>query len=752
MQHGYNKLAAIKGLQSWGSSTVKSRRSTEYRQKTVKDMLDDLSIIPCDDTPFMATKLPTLFEVVQTEYQPNLPSSTTAFPINPNVETTTPAPSSKENTRQSDSRSNQAHTHTTMTTHDPIASSAEAPPPKDLHKLSSNHTHDSETKKENHRYADLENLQIGKAAQETPNLTFVQAIISSISEREDRRVRQEREYFERERERQLERDRERQEERERERQETLATVVSMLQDKSMLQQSTLQEKTMLQLTEQLTQSVNAQTSATEAQNKQAELHTEAMKELAYNQNTPRDLLTFDGNPLEYSRFIAVFEEQVLPYCPKFSQRLNKLYSMLRGEAQRLVKECLAMTNHEDGYEKARRLLKQKYDRPQIVLQAWLKKLTKSSSQDTRHFLTDLESARAALKRIEKEDYLEHDGIFQQLQLRLPEYLFWSWRTKKVEKEEEGGKLTSKDLEEIVRKDVKKRSDPDIGDIEWAPKLLNSLDPSHQGVDVRLTRKVHKRNDVFVADLPNLEEANSSKYLDNKFTRNIDNSLTKQKRPQWNEDRDEAKKESRVEDSENESNEFIQDIHAVDQQMRSYSRGRRQFRDQGFRSRGYSNNYNRDYNGNSYNRDGYNTNRGYERGRYRGRNLRGGRYGYNREYQRAPEYNRSQQLHSSEQQHTDPPRYRCVLHNNSSHTTQECNQFNDMSYFDRGEACRANRRCFGCFGDDHPLHRCKFRQACNIERCTFRHHPLLHNYWDEAHAIREARQNEQNVMCAEEGNQ
>ncbi|CAK1599242.1 unnamed protein product [Parnassius mnemosyne] len=59
----------------------------------------------------------------------------------------------------------------------------------------------------------------------------------------------------------------------------------------------------------------------------------------------------------------------------------------------------------------------------------------------------------------------------------------------------------------------------------------------------------------------------------------------------------------------------------------------------------------------------------------------------------------------------------------SHLLHQCKKFCKESYGNRYEFVRKHRLCFNCFGDSHPVYRCKRSTKCN--RCGRRHHSLLH---------------------------
>ena len=64
---------------------------------------------------------------------------------------------------------------------------------------------------------------------------------------------------------------------------------------------------------------------------------------------------FDGNPLNYQRFIALFAEAVEKMIEESRGRLRKLIKLTIGEARELVNHCIELP-HNRGYQQARALL------------------------------------------------------------------------------------------------------------------------------------------------------------------------------------------------------------------------------------------------------------------------------------------------------------------------------------------------------------------------------------------------------------
>ena len=93
-------------------------------------------------------------------------------------------------------------------------------------------------------------------------------------------------------------------------------------------------------------------------------------------NIPRaEILTFDGDPLEYCQFIHNFDVNIASLISDPRKRLAYLIQYCRGEAKQVIENC-CMYESERGYKKAREILYHQFGRPHIVAQAHVNQLTK----------------------------------------------------------------------------------------------------------------------------------------------------------------------------------------------------------------------------------------------------------------------------------------------------------------------------------------------------------------------------------------
>ncbi len=98
------------------------------------------------------------------------------------------------------------------------------------------------------------------------------------------------------------------------------------------------------------------------------------RQLALSMALPEvEVPTFGGDPINYSQFIRSFETLIEAKTRSNSARLSYLIQYTSGDVQELMRSCLTM-NAEDGYHKARSLLKQRYGENYRIATAYVDRI------------------------------------------------------------------------------------------------------------------------------------------------------------------------------------------------------------------------------------------------------------------------------------------------------------------------------------------------------------------------------------------
>ena len=89
----------------------------------------------------------------------------------------------------------------------------------------------------------------------------------------------------------------------------------------------------------------------------------------------RELMSFDGDPKGYSRFIKGFEVNVERRVKDYDERLTFLIQYCRGAAKEAIENCI-MLPPEQGYREAKDILRTNFGQKHIVVRAFIDKVIK----------------------------------------------------------------------------------------------------------------------------------------------------------------------------------------------------------------------------------------------------------------------------------------------------------------------------------------------------------------------------------------
>ena len=86
----------------------------------------------------------------------------------------------------------------------------------------------------------------------------------------------------------------------------------------------------------------------------------------------RELMSFDGDPKGYPRFIKGFEVKVERRVKDYDERLTFLIQYCRGAAKEAIENCI-MLPPEQGYREAKDILRKNFGQKHIVVRAFIEK-------------------------------------------------------------------------------------------------------------------------------------------------------------------------------------------------------------------------------------------------------------------------------------------------------------------------------------------------------------------------------------------
>ncbi|KAK3752073.1 hypothetical protein QZH41_005572 [Actinostola sp. cb2023] len=190
-----------------------------------------------------------------------------------------------------------------------------------------------------------------------------------------------------------------------------------------------------------------------------------------------ELPVFTGDPIEYCGFIRAFENLIETKTTSSNARLYYLIQFTEGDVQELMRSCLPMEANE-GYAKARELLKSRYGQNYKISAAYAERIMKApqiKAEDGRalqQFSVLLTTCRNTLNGIGCINKIENPDTLQKIVEKLPFALRQRWRDVDDNiTEEQNREITIKDLTDFVDKKARAANHPLFG------KLTNSAQES-----------------------------------------------------------------------------------------------------------------------------------------------------------------------------------------------------------------------------------------------------------------------------------
>jgi len=185
-------------------------------------------------------------------------------------------------------------------------------------------------------------------------------------------------------------------------------------------------------------------------------------------NKPKaDIQTFEGNPMDYNRFIRQFNARVTANTDLFEEKLNYLLQFTKGEAHKIVSGYSHM-DAKAGYMAALDEFKDRYGDSDVIAQAYVKKaldwpiIKPDNGKALDEYAIFLRECQYAIDNIEAARILEYSENLKLLVKKLPFYLHEKWRNIVYDTKEKKEVVKFQQLVSFVRKEAKKATDPVYG--------------------------------------------------------------------------------------------------------------------------------------------------------------------------------------------------------------------------------------------------------------------------------------------------
>ncbi|CAG2201460.1 unnamed protein product [Mytilus edulis] len=149
-------------------------------------------------------------------------------------------------------------------------------------------------------------------------------------------------------------------------------------------------------------------------------------------NLPKpELLTFDGKPINYTKFIKNFETNVENRVGDDQMRLSYLIQYCKGEAKSSIEDCVLL-ERTDGYKRARSILYSRYGRSHIIARSYIEKLvygTQINAQDLdslSQLSLDMQKCEITLSQLGFISDIDNSDNLRKIVKRLPMHLRVKW--------------------------------------------------------------------------------------------------------------------------------------------------------------------------------------------------------------------------------------------------------------------------------------------------------------------------------------
>ncbi|XP_045161949.2 uncharacterized protein LOC123526762 [Mercenaria mercenaria] len=185
-------------------------------------------------------------------------------------------------------------------------------------------------------------------------------------------------------------------------------------------------------------------------------------------NKPKsEIIKFEGNPMDYNRFIRQFQTRVLNNTDSYDERMNFLLQFTTGEAHKIA-SGYSHLSAEVGFTATMKEFKDRYGDPDVVANEYVKKalewsvIKADNPKALDQYSIFLKECLYAVENVEAARVLEYSENIKRIIMKLPYYLHERWRTIVYELKEKNRVVKFNNLVSFVQREAKKANDPLYG--------------------------------------------------------------------------------------------------------------------------------------------------------------------------------------------------------------------------------------------------------------------------------------------------
>ncbi len=172
-----------------------------------------------------------------------------------------------------------------------------------------------------------------------------------------------------------------------------------------------------------------------------------------------EIITFDGNPIDYFRFTHSFDTNISARTKDNRQKLSYLIQYCSGDAKEAIVDCVFM-EPEAGYMTARDILKRQFGSPHIISRSYIKSLKEgpqvkpNDSIGLSRLSMQMERCEITLDHMGYSSDINSTDTILTISRRLPFYLRMKWAEKADTIIEQNREPAFKDLVNFVKRSAR----------------------------------------------------------------------------------------------------------------------------------------------------------------------------------------------------------------------------------------------------------------------------------------------------------
>ena len=169
-----------------------------------------------------------------------------------------------------------------------------------------------------------------------------------------------------------------------------------------------------------------------------------------------ETISFSGDPKDYHRFMRCFEANIDKRVEDSGLKLNYLIQFCNGEAKEAIQDCVIL-NPEEGYERAKNILKRRYGRPHTIVRALVQELTSgptirsNDGEALSKIAARMRRCEMTLQQMNFTADLNNFETILKIARRLPQNLRAKWVERADQIIEQGSEPTFHNLSDFVEK-------------------------------------------------------------------------------------------------------------------------------------------------------------------------------------------------------------------------------------------------------------------------------------------------------------